>query len=367
MSDLRRVPGRIFNFSAGPASVPPPVLEEAKEGLIDWRGRGLSVLEMPFTGPEFGQILEETLSSLKQLLSLPSNYHVLFLQSGAYGQFAVIPMNLLRGIGRADYALTGHWSIRAAGEARKYGLVNVVADNSASGFTTLPPVENWALDPDAAYCHITTNETANGVQFHELPDTGDVPLVADVTSDFLTQPVDIARFGALYASAQKNIGAAGLTIVIVRKDLVGEASSMTPDVFDFGLLAANNSKVNTPPTWAIYISSLVFKWILTEGGLEEMARRNRKKAEILYEAIDSSEFYHCPVAIGCRSRANVVFNLPTKALEEEFLGLASERGLLNLGGHAASGGIRASVYNAVSEEGVRVLIDFMDEFAAPRK
>ena len=357
----------MFNFAAGPASLPLPVLEEAKEGLINWHGSGLSVLEMPFTGPEFGQILEETLSSLRQLLKLPSNYHALFLQGGAYGQFALIPMNLLRGKGKADYAITGHWSARATAEARKYGSVNVVTDNSESGFTTLPPVESWTLDPGAAYCHITTNETANGVQFHQLPDTGAVPLIADATSDFLSKPIDIARFGALYASAQKNIGPAGLTIVIVRKDLLGDASSITPSVFNFGLLAASNSKVNTLPTWAIYIASLVFKWILAEGGLEEMAKRNRNKARILYDAIDSSDFYHCPTANDCRSRVTVVFGLPTKALEEAFLSLASERGLLNLRGHAALGGVRASLYNAVSEEAVRTLIDFMDEFAAPRK
>lgn len=357
----------MFNFSAGPASLPAPVLEEAKDGLIDWRGSGLSVLEMPFTGPEFGQILEDALSSLQQVLNIPPNYHVLFLQGGAYGQFAVIPMNLLGGIGRADYAVTGHWSTRAAAEARKYGSVNVVADNSASGFTTLPPVEGWALDPGAAYCHITTNETANGVQFHQLPDTDAVPLVADATSDFLTKPINVARFGALYASAQKNVGAAGLTIVIVRKDLVGEASSITPEVFDLGLVAANNSKVNTPPTWAIYIASLMFKWILAEGGLEEMAKRNRNKARRLYEAIDSSGFYRCAVATDCRSKTNVIFRLPNKALEQAFLDRASECGLLNLRGHAASGGVRASLYNAVSEEAVRALIDFMDEFAARRR
>lgn len=356
-----------FNFAAGPSSLPLPVLSEAKGGLSNWRGTGLSVLEMPFTGAEFGQILEEALFSLKQLLKLPPNYKILLLQGGAYGQFAIVPMNLLHGTGKADYAITGHWSARAATEACKYGTVNVVTDTSQSGFTTLPPVESWALNADAVYCHITTNETANGVQFHALPDTGAVPLVADATSDFLTAPIDISRFGALYASAQKNIGPAGLTIVIIREDLIGEAMPITPSVFDFAALAANNSKVNTLPTWAIYIAGLVFKWILSEGGLGEMARRNSDKARMLYEAIDSSCFYRCPVDASCRSSVNVVFNLPSKALEEAFLEHATQRGLLNLRGHSASGGIRASLYNAVSEEAVRALVEFLDEFAQAKK
>lgn len=322
---------------------------------------------MPFSGAEFGQIHEEALSLLGELVDLPPGYSILFMQGGAYGQFALIPMNLLRGIGRADYAVTGHWSSRAAAEARKYCIVNSVTDNSDNGHTNVQPVESWALDPDAAYCHITTNETANGVQLRTLPVTGDVPLVADATSDFLTGPIDIERFGSIYASAQKNIGPAGLTIVIVRDDLIGEASAITPNVFDFGLLAANNSKVNTPPTWAVYIAGLVFRWILAQGGLKEMEKQNRKKARILYDVIDSSGFYRCPVARECRSTVNVVFGLPTKALEEEFLILAQKRGLLNLSGHAAMGALRASLYNAVSMEAMTALIAFMDEFATSNK
>ncbi len=334
---------------------------------MNWRGSGQSVLEMPFTGHEFRQIFEEAFSLLDELLNLPPDYKILFLQGGAYGQFAFIPMNLLRSKKKADYVITGHWSNRAASEARKYATINVVTDNSDKGHTTLPPLESWTLDPSAAYCHITTNETSDGVQFHELPDTGVVPLVADTTSDFLTKPINISRFGALYASAQKNIGPAGLTIVIVRKDLLDNASPITPNVFDFGFLAANNSKVNTPPTWAIYIAGLVFKWILSQGGLGEMAKRNRAKANHVYEAIDGSEFYHCPVETNCRSTVNVVFSLPTKALEQEFLVQAQVRGLLNLAGHAAKGGIRASLYNAVSADAVNALIEFMNEFAAANK
>ncbi len=367
MNEVRETPRSIFNFAAGPASLPRPVLEEAKEGLMNWRGSGQSVLEMPFTSTEFRQIYEEAFSLLEELVELPPGYSILFMQGGAYGQFAFIPMNLLRGIGKADYAITGHWSSRAALEARKYGSVNVVTDNSDSGHTTIPPVEGWTLDPDAAYCHITTNETANGIQLSKLPDTGAVPLVADSTSDFLTKPVDVKRFGAIYASAQKNIGPAGLTIVIVRNALIGEARSITPNVFNFELLAANNSKVNTPPTWAVYIAGLVFRWILAEGGLMEMANRNRNKARILYEFIESSEFYHCPAARDCRSTVNVVFGLPTIALEEEFVTRAREHGLLNLAGHAINGGIRASLYNAVSDEAVTALVGFMDEFAISKK
>jgi phosphoserine aminotransferase len=364
---VQQTPSRLFNFAAGPATLPAPVLERAQEGLVNWNDSGLSVLEMPFTGPHFTGILEAARASLARLLQLPENYHVLFMQGGAYGQFAVIPMNLLRGLGSADYAITGHWSARAAAEARKYGTVNVVTDTSASGFRTLPPVSDWNLDPGAAYCHITTNETANGIQFRQLPDTGDVPLVADATSDFLTKPVDVSRFGAIYASAQKNIGPAGLTIVIVRNDLLGGASPVTPNVFDFGLLAAENSKVNTPPTWAIFLAGLVFDWILAEGGLEEMGERNRTKARILYDAIDASDFYRCPAAENCRSSVSVVFGLPSKGLEAALLDQATRSGLLNLAGHSASGGIRASLYNAITEEAVLALVNFMNEFATRHK
>lgn len=367
MNVVQQTPSRFFNFAAGPSTLPALVLKRAQEGLVNWNGSGLSVLEMSFTGPHFTSILEAARASLVRLLQLPENYHVLFMQGGAYGQFAIMPMNLLRGIGKADYAITGHWSARAAAEARKYGTVNVVTDTSANGFRTLPPVTGWNLDPEAAYCHITTNETANGIQFRQLPDTGAVPLVADATSDFLTKPVDISRFGAIYASAQKNIGPAGLTIVIVRKDLLGAASPVTPNVFDFGLLAAENSKVNTPPTWAIFLAGLVFDWILAEGGLEEMGKRNRTKARILYDAIDASDFYRGPAAENCRSSVSVVFDLPNKDLEAAFLEMTSRHGLLHLAGHAASGGVRASLYNAVAEEAVRTLAGFMNDFARQNK
>lgn len=357
----------IYNFAAGPSALPVSVLQAAKKGLINWQGTGLSVMEMPFTSPEFTQIQDQAQASLKQLLNLPPNYKILFLQGGAYGQFAIMPMNLLARNTRADYAITGHWSRRAAIEASKYGQINVVTDTTDNNHTALKPEYNWSLDPGAAYCHITTNETADGVQFHKLPNTRKVPLIADATSDFLTAPIDISSFGALYASAQKNIGPAGLTIVIIREDLIRKPLSITPAVFDFSQLAKVNSKVNTLPTWAIYIASLMFKWILQQGGLEEMSKRNKIKARIIYEAIDNSQFYHCEVDCTCRSKVNVVFNLPTKQLEDEFIKQATERGFLNLKGHSATGAIRVSLYNPISEKAVSSLAHFMEEFALPYK
>jgi phosphoserine aminotransferase len=353
-----------YNFSAGPAAIPKVVLEEAKSGLTDWKGSGRSVMEIPFTGPEFKSILDDAILRLRELLDIPDNYHVLMLQGGAYGQFSFVPMNLLRGRERADYAVTGHWSKRAADEAGKYCKVNLVTDSSDTNFTNIESPVNWNLDANAAYCHITTNETANGVQLHELPETGDVPLIADVTSDLLTAPLDVSKFGVLYASAQKNMGAAGLTIVIVRDDLVGQAQSITPSVFDYGLLVDNNSKVNTPPTWAVYISGLVFKWVLSEGGLVEMARRNRVKAKLLYDVINAGDFYQCRVAQKVRSSVNVCFSLPNKVLEEQFLSQAAQSNLHYLEGHSAAGAIRASLYNAVEEEAVVALAQFMTAFAS---
>ncbi len=356
-----------YNFAAGPAALPKPVVEAAKAGLENWKGSGQSVMEIPFTGDEFAQIHEEAVATLRLLLDIPSDYHILLLQGGAYGQFSILPMNLLRGRQKADYAVTGHWSRRAADEAEKYCSVSIAASGFKSGFSEIPDWSEWSLDHQAAYCHITTNETAEGVQFKELPDTGRVPLVADVTSDFLTEPMDISRFGAIYASAQKNAGTAGLTIVIVKENLLGQALPITPSVFDYGRLVANASKVNTPPVWAIFIAGLVFKWILSEGGLAEMAYRNRCKAKSLYAAIDDSGFYRCSVAEKVRSSVSVCFQLPDSGLEEVFLSEAQKKGLLNLKGHSATGGIRASLYNAVSEEAVTALVRFMDRFAVQHK
>ncbi|MCP3672254.1 MAG: 3-phosphoserine/phosphohydroxythreonine transaminase [Gammaproteobacteria bacterium] len=351
-----------YNFAAGPSSLPAPVLEAARAGFENWDGSGQSVMEIPFTGSEYESIHDNAVEALTRILKIPDGYRVLFMQGGAYGQFSILPMNLLRGADRADYVVTGHWSRRAAQEALKYCSVNIVADGENSNYLKIPDRHLWSLNCEAAYCHITTNETANGVQFHTLPDTGDVPLVADVTSDFLTAPLDISRLGAIYASAQKNIGIAGLTLVVVRESLLGDAMPITPSVFDYSRLATCKSKVNTPPVWAIYIAGLMFRWIESEGGLEEMSRRNANKAEILYEMIGNSDYYSCNVERQDRSLVNVCFALPSPVLEMKFLESARASGFLNLEGHSAAGGVRASLYNAVSEAAVVALTAFMDDF-----
>ncbi|WP_428609859.1 3-phosphoserine/phosphohydroxythreonine transaminase [Sedimenticola sp.] len=352
-----------YNFAAGPSALPKAVLAAAREGLGDWDGNGQSVMEIPFTGEAFARIHSEAEATLRRLLAIPSDYQVLFIQGGAYGQFSLLPMNLLRGRESVDYAVTGHWSQRAANEAKRYCRVNIVADGATNGFTDIPEWPEWSLDPAAAYCHITSNETANGIQFREWPETGSVPLVADVTSDFLMAPLDIRRFGLVYASAQKNAGIAGLTLVIVHQSLLGRALPITPTVFNYELLAAANSRINTPPVWALYLAGLVFKWILAEGGLAEMAARNRRHARWLYQAIDESGFYHCRVAESARSSVNVCFELPTAPLQQQFLAEAEAQGLHNLKGHAAATGLRASLYNGVSEAAVSGLLAFMHDFA----
>lgn len=353
---------RVYNFSAGPATLPLPVLERAREELLDWGGTGMSVMEMSHRGKAFVSIAERAEADLRRLLGIPDGYHVLFLQGGATSQFAMVPMNLLRGRGRADYLDTGLWSKKAIKEARRFCEVNVVASSEAEGYTTIPPREGWRLDPEAAYVHYTPNETIGGVEFHWIPDTGDVPLVADMSSTILSRPIDVGRFGLIYAGAQKNIGPAGLTVVIVRKDLVGETLPGTPTMFDYAAHAAAGSMLNTPPTFAWYLAGLVFRWILDEGGLEAMAERNRRKAEKLYAAIDASGFYRNPVDPACRSWMNVPFTLADPALDNTFLQEAEAAGLVALKGHRSVGGMRASIYNAMPEEGVDRLIEFMQDF-----
>lgn len=353
----------VFNFAAGPATIPREVLVRAREEFLDWRGSGLSVLEMPFTGPEFQDILDQTAADLRDLLAIPDSHRVLFLQGGAYGHFAMVPLNLLRGRPTADYVESGHWAKRAIAEARRYCQVTVSASGAADNFTRLPSLDAWRPDPAAAYCHITTNETAEGLQFHQMPETGEVPLVADMTSDFLSRPVDVARFGLIYASAQKNIGPAGLTVVILREDLLGGAAPQTPAVFDYTLQAEAASKVNTPPTFAIYLAGLVLKWLKRRGGLEAMHEDSRAKSAKLYAAIDSSGFYRNAVPPDDRSLVTVCFDLPERSLEAAFLAQAAASGLLNLKGHPAAGGLRASLYNAMPEAGVDALIGFMQDFA----
>jgi phosphoserine aminotransferase len=355
---------RAINFSAGPAVLPDSVLRQAADEMLDWHGSGMSVMEMSHRGKEFIAIHAEAEALLRELLAIPANYKVLFLQGGAIGENAIVPMNMLRGKASADYIHTGEWSKKSIAEAKKYARVNVAASGEAGGFTSVPPRESWRLDADAAYVHICSNETIGGVEYHFTPDTGDVPLVADMSSDILSRPVDVARYGLIYGGAQKNIGPAGLTIVIVRDDLIGQAHPLTPSAFDYKLQADADSMLNTPPTYAIYIAGLVFRWIKSRGGLAAMAEHNRTKAAILYEFLDRSSFYRNPVARADRSLMNVPFRLRDEALDEPFLKGAQARGMLQLKGHRSVGGMRASIYNAMPLEGVQALVSYMQEFEA---
>jgi phosphoserine aminotransferase len=352
----------VFNFSAGPAMLPVPVMELAREELLDWHATGMSVMEMSHRSKEYLSIATQAEADLRSLLEIPDNYHVLFLQGGATSQFAMVPHNLLRGKARADYINTGAWSKKAIKEARRYCDVNVAADSDDTNYSTIPDREEWQLDDDAAYVHYTPNETIGGVEFHSIPDTGDVPLVADMSSTILSRPLDVARYGVIYAGAQKNIGPAGLTVVIVRDDLVGETLDFTPTMFDYKAHADSGSMLNTPPTFAWYLAGLVFKWIADQGGLVAMAEINRRKSQRLYDAIEASPFYASPVDPACRSWMNVPFTLADDGLDGAFLELAKSAGLLNLKGHRSVGGMRASIYNAMPVEGVDALIDFMAEF-----
>jgi phosphoserine aminotransferase len=356
----------IYNFSAGPAVLPHPVLVRARDELLDWQGSGMSVMEMSHRGKEFVSIAAQAEADLRGLMGISSDYHVLFLQGGATSQFAMVPMNLLRGREQADYVNTGAWSKKAIGEAKRYCTVNVAASSESTKFTTIPPRDGWKLDPSAAYVHYTPNETIGGVEFDWIPATGEVPLVADMSSTILSRPVDVSRFGLIYAGAQKNIGPAGLTVVIVRKDLVGETLAGTPSMFDYQQHADNGSMLNTPPTYGWYLAGLVFQWLKEQGGLEAMALINQRKAGKLYEAIDASDFYQCPVDVECRSRMNVPFTLADASLDADFLAGAKAAGLLSLKGHRSVGGMRASIYNAMPEAGVAALVDFMKEFERTR-
>jgi phosphoserine aminotransferase len=322
----------------------------------------MSVMEMSHRGKEFVSIAAQAEADLRELMGISSDYHVLFLQGGATSQFAMVPMNLLRGRAQADYVNTGAWSKKAIGEAKRYCSVNVVASSEATKFTTVPPQDTWKLDPAAAYVHYTPNETIGGVEFDWIPATGEVPLVADMSSTILSRPVEVSRFGLIYAGAQKNIGPAGLTVVIVRKDLVGETIAGTPSMFDYQQHADNGSMLNTPPTYAWYLAGLVFQWLKERGGLEAMAVINERKAAMLYAAIDASDFYQCPVDVECRSWMNVPFTLADASLDADFLAGAKAAGLVSLKGHRSVGGMRASIYNAMPEAGVAALVDFMKEF-----
>jgi phosphoserine aminotransferase len=355
-----------YNFSAGPAVLPKEVLEQAREELVDWHGCGMSVMEMSHRGKQFMSIAEQAEADLRALMKIPDNYKVLFLQGGASSQFAMVPINLLRGKTSADYVWTGAWGKKAIAEAKRYCSVNVVASSEADGFNSVPAPTGWQLDKDAAYVHYTPNETIGGVEFHWIPDVGDVPLVADMSSTILSGPVDVSRYGVVYAGAQKNIGPAGLTVVIVREDLIGQPLAGQPLMFDYAIHADNDSMYNTPPTYAWYLAGLVFQWLKGKGGLEAIAVINHRKARLLYDTIDESDFYSNPVDPDCRSWMNVPFTLADPALDAAFLEGAGKAGLVALKGHRSVGGMRASIYNAMPEAGVQALVDFMLDFEKRR-
>jgi len=355
---------RVFNFAAGPATLPVEVLEQVRGELLDWQGSGASVMEVSHRGKAFMAVAQEAEALVRELLGVPANYRVLFLQGGASGQFAAVPMNLARADSVVDYINTGHWSQKARLEAQRYcARVNVAADEAASGYTTVPAPSALHLTQGAAYVHYTPNETIGGVEFPYIPETGEVPLVADMSSTLLSRPLEVARFGLIYAGAQKNIGPAGLVVVLVREDLIGRARPATPAVWDYQAMAQDGSMLNTPATFAWYVAGLVLRWLKAQGGLAAIAARNRAKSQLLYDAIDSSGFYRNPVAVNCRSWMNVPFTIADARLDEEFLAGARSAGLANLAGHRAVGGMRASLYNAMPLAGVEALVAYMREFA----
>lgn len=353
---------RVFNFSAGPAMLPEEVLRQAQEELLDWRGSGQCVAEMSHRGKEFVSIAEQAEADLRELLAVPDGYRVLFLQGGASSQFAMVPMNLLHGGDRADYLNTGSWSKKAIAEAQRFCTVGIAAATEDTRFTRAPAQGELTLDPAAAYVHYTPNETIEGVEFPYVPATGDQPLAADMSSTLLSRPIEVARYGVIYAGAQKNLGPAGLTLVIVREDMVGRPLAGTPAMFDYRTHVQAGSMYNTPPTYAWYLAGLVFQWLKRQGGLTAMAAINARKAGALYAAIDTSRFYANPVEPACRSWMNVPFTLADPELDQRFLTEAKAAGLVTLKGHRSVGGMRASIYNAMPEEGVRALIAFMEEF-----
>jgi len=353
---------RCYNFCAGPAALPEAVLEQARDEMLDWGGKGLSVMEMSHRSPEMVGIAEKAEQTLRELLGISDEYAVLFLQGGASAQFSAVPLNLGYDKPRADYLNTGQWSKKAIAEAGRYLDVNVVASAQASNFSMIPPQDQWQLGSDAAYLHYTPNETIGGVEFFWTPQVG-VPLVVDMSSTILSRQIDVNQYGVIYAGAQKNIGPAGLTLVIVQRDLLGQANPITPAMLDWKIAADNDSMYNTPPTFALYLAGLVFQWLQDQGGLQAMEVINRRKAEKLYAAIDDNDFYANPVELESRSLMNVPFTLANPDLDKQFLAEAEAAGLLNLKGHRSVGGMRASIYNAVTEQAVDALISLMEDFA----
>jgi len=352
---------RCYNFCAGPAALPEAVLETARDDMLDWHGKGLSLMEMSHRSAEVVGVAEHAEATLRSLLGISDDYAVLFLQGGASTQFSAVPLNLLGGKASADYVNTGQWSKKAIAEAKRYCTPNVVASSEDTNFSTIPAQDTWQLGADAAYLHYTPNETIGGVEYTWVPEV-QAPLVVDMSSTILSRPVDVNAFGAIYAGAQKNIGPAGLALVIVRRDLLGRADDKCPAMLNWQTAADNDSMYNTPPTFALYLAGLVFDWLVEQGGLTAMETINRRKAEKLYGAIDGSDFYANPVALDCRSLMNVPFTLADAALDKQFLAESEQAGLLNLKGHRSVGGMRASIYNAVSEEAVDALIAFMRDF-----
>ncbi len=357
---------RVFNFSAGPAVLPEEVLAQAAAEMLDWHGSGMSVMEMSHRGKEFIEIAATAERDFRELLKVPANYKVLFLQGGATLHFGAIPMNLLGGKKSADYIYTGEWSKKAIKEANRFCEVNVAASSEDRNFTYAPEQSRWQLDPKSAYVHYTSNETIGGVEFHWIPDTGKVPLVVDASSHILSRPLDVSKFGLIYAGAQKNIGPAGLVILVVREDLLGHAMEGTPTVLDYKVQAEADSMSNTPATYAWYIAGLVFHWLKKQGGLVEMEKKNIAKAKLLYDFLDASAFFKNPVRKSDRSRMNIPFTLADPKLDGEFLKGAEARGMVQLKGHRAVGGMRASIYNAMPIEGVKRLVEYMKEFEAKR-
>lgn len=357
---------RAYNFCAGPATLPESVLRQARDEMLDWRGTGMSVMEMSHRSDEFVEIAETAEKDLRELAAVSSDYAVLFMQGGASSQFATIPLNLLGDQSSADYINTGIWSKKAIAEASRYGQVNVAASSEASGFTTIPEQSTWNTRNDAAYLHYTPNETIGGLEYDFVPDSGSVPLVADMSSNMLSRPLDVSKFGVIYAGAQKNIGPSGLVVVIIRKDLLGKAHKETPTMMNYQVIADNDSMYNTPATYSWYLAGLVFKWLKAQGGVKVMGETNLRKAQKLYGFIDANDFYANPIDPRFRSWMNVPFTLADDGLNDEFLKGANARGLLNLKGHRSVGGMRASLYNAMPEAGVDALIAYMTEFARER-
>jgi phosphoserine aminotransferase len=356
---------RVYNFSPGPAAIAQEVLQQAKDEMTDWRGSGLSVMEMSHRGREFTEILATAKADLRELMAIPDNYKILFMQGGAIAENAIVPLNL---IGRKpqpatiDFINTGHWSVKSIEEAHKYANVNIAASSEAANFTYVPARDTWNLTPDAAYVHICTNETIGGVEFDYTPDVGDVPLVADMSSNILSRDIDVSKYAVIYAGAQKNIGPAGVTIVIVRDDILGHASPICPSAFDWKMVAEHDSMFNTPPTFPIYIAGLTFQWMKRQGGVAAMEKVNVAKAKLMYDYLDTTDFYVNSVPAANRSRMNVPFFLKNESLNEKFIAEADANNLVQLKGHSSVGGMRASIYNAMPIEGVQALVAFMKEF-----